>query len=147
MLREGATSVQEAQTSAANLKIAQAQLENLQSQMRQNQSTLRGEEAKLSYTKIYAPMDGTIISLDASVGQTVNAVQQTPIIMRIADLTRMTVFVRVPEADVPRLAIGMQVYFSTLGYPNERWDAHLRQILPAPVNSRNSGGIWSCACT
>lgn len=143
MLADGATSLQEAQTSAANLQVAQAQLESLQAQMRQSTSTLKGDEAKLGYTKIFAPMDGTVISLDASVGQTVNAVQQTPVIMRIADLTRMTVLARVSEADVPRLNSGMPVYFSTLGYPNDRWVAQVRQILPAPMNSVSSASNGS----
>ncbi|RYC47926.1 efflux RND transporter periplasmic adaptor subunit [Pectobacterium zantedeschiae] len=138
MLIEGATSEQDVQSSEANLRIAQAQLESLQAQVRQTESTLKGDKVKLGYTQIYAPIAGTVVSLQARPGQTLNAVQQTPVIMRIADLTKMTVSVRVSEADIPRLRIGMPVYFSVLGYPKERWEAKLQQIMPAPQGSQDS---------
>ncbi|WCG84544.1 efflux RND transporter periplasmic adaptor subunit [Pectobacterium sp. A5351] len=138
MWAEGAASEQEVQISEANLRVAQAQLESLQAQIRQTESTLKGDEVKLGYTQIYAPIAGTVVSLQARPGQTLNAVQQTPVIMRIADLTKMTVSIRVSEADIPRLRIGMPVYFSVLGYPKARWTAKLQQIMPAPQGSQDS---------
>ncbi|MER3384589.1 efflux RND transporter periplasmic adaptor subunit [Pectobacterium aroidearum] len=138
MWMEGAASEQDMQISEANLRVAQAQLESLQAQIRQTESTLKGDKVKLGYTQIYAPIAGTVVSLQARPGQTLNAVQQTPVIMRIADLTKMTVSVRVSEADIPRLRIGMPVYFSVLGYPKARWTARLQQIMPAPQGSQDN---------
>ena len=75
--------------------------------------------------------------IDKKEGQTLNANQQTPIILRIADLTTMTVEAGVSEADVTKLRVGMDVYFTTLGGGGRRWNGNLRQILPTPVITNN----------
>jgi macrolide-specific efflux system membrane fusion protein len=132
LLRANATSQEAYQSADAALRIAEAQIESLKAQLVQTQSTLKGNEANLGYTKIYAPMDGTVVSMTARQGQTLNANQQAPIILRIADLETMTVTTQVSEADIGKLALGMEVYFTTLGQPNRRWYGKLRQILPTP---------------
>ena len=101
------------------------------------ESTLRGDEANLGYTKIYAPIAGTVVSQAAKQGQTLNANQQAPIVMRIADLSTMTVQAQVSEADVPKLRVGMDVYFTTLGGDNRRFYGKLRQIPPTPTVVNN----------
>ena len=68
-----------------------AQIDVLKAQAEQTRSSLRGDEANLNYTKIYAPMSGTVVSQSAKQGQTLNANQQAPIVLRIADLSTMTV--------------------------------------------------------
>ena len=105
--------------------------------MQQTESTLRGDEANLGYTKIYAPIAGTVVSQAAKQGQTLNANQQAPIVMRIADLSTMTVQAQVSEADVPKLHVGMDVYFTTLGGDNRRYYGKLRQIPPTPTVVNN----------
>ena len=132
LMREQATTRDALQTAEANLASAKAQIDMLKAQIQQASSTLRGDEANLSYTKIYAPMSGTVVSQNAKQGQTLNANQQAPIIVRIADLSTMTVQSQVSEADVTRLAVGMDVYFTTLGEPDRRWHGTLRQINPTP---------------
>ena len=89
------------------------------------------------YTKIYAPIAGTVVSQAAKQGQTLNANQQAPIVMRIADLATMTVQAQVSEADVPKLRVGMDVYFTTLGGDNRRYYGKLRQIPPTPTVVNN----------
>jgi membrane fusion protein, macrolide-specific efflux system len=93
---------------------------------------LRGDEANLNYTKIYAPMAGTVVSENARQGQTLNANQQAPIVVRVADLSTMTVQSQVSEADVSKLRVGQDVYFTTLGNQAKRWYGKLRQINPTP---------------
>jgi macrolide-specific efflux system membrane fusion protein len=44
----------------------------------------------------------------------------------------MTVLTQVSEADVPRLKLGMDAYFTTLGDQNQRWHGRLLQIQPTP---------------
>jgi len=44
----------------------------------------------------------------------------------------MTVWAQVAEADVPRITAGMPVYFTTLGMPEKRFTATVRQVLPTP---------------
>lgn len=127
-----ATSVDALQQAAAAEKTAKAQIAALRAQIEQSQSTLKADEANLRYAKIFAPIAGTVVTLTAREGQTLVSSQQAPIILRIADLGTMTVSTQVSEADVPKVALGMPVYFNTLGQPDRRWEGTVRQILPTP---------------
>lgn len=137
MNRENATTADALQSAAAARQSAAAQVNAIKAQMQQTDSTLRGDEASLGYTKIYAPIAGTVVSQSAKLGQTLNANQQAPIVMRIADLSTMTVQAQVSEADVPKLKVGMDVYFTTLGGDNRRFYGKLRQIPPTPTVVNN----------
>ena len=132
LMRENATTQDALDTAAAALRSSEAQIGVLKAQMEQTRSSLRGNEANLNYTKIYAPMAGTVVSQSAKQGQTLNANQSAPIVVRIADLSVMTVQSQVSEADVPKLKVGQDVYFTTLGSQTKRWTGKLRQINPTP---------------
>lgn len=132
MDREGSTRTEDVQTAQANVKVAAARVDNLRAQIDQTASSLRGDEAQLGFTSIYAPIAGTIVSVDAKEGQTLNATYQTPTILRIANLGRMTVWTEVSEADVRRVKPGMTARFTTLGDEEKSWTGAVRQILPAP---------------
>lgn len=127
-----AISQAEHQAARADLKIATARLDQLRAQISRAESTLEGDLATLKFTKIYAPMNGTIVSQTAVVGQTLNANQTTPTILRIADLSVMTVEADVSEADVLRVRAGQEAYFTTLGDSSRRWRTTVRQVLPEP---------------
>ena len=137
MMKDNATTQDALQTAQAALGSARAQINVLKAQIEQTQSTLRGDQASLSYTKIYAPMSGTVVAQSAKQGQTLNANQQAPLIVRIADLSTMTVQSQVSEADVSSLRPGMPVYFTTLGDAGKRWYGTLRQINPTPETVNN----------
>ena len=137
LMKDNATTQDALQTAEAGLRSARAQIDVLRAQIEQTQSTLRGDQANLSYTKIYAPMSGTVVAQSAKQGQTLNANQQAPVIVRIADLTTMTVQSQVSEADVASLKAGMPVYFMTLGDAGKRWYGTLRQINPTPETVNN----------
>ncbi|MBJ7416469.1 MAG: efflux RND transporter periplasmic adaptor subunit [Niveispirillum sp.] len=132
LLAENATSEDTFQNAEKTLRAAEAAVKAVNAQIRQTNSTLRGDEANLGFTKIYAPMSGTVVSQNAKQGQTLNANQSAPIILRIADLSVMTVTTQVSEADVSRLRIGMPAYFTTLGRPDRRWRGTLAKINPTP---------------
>nr|WP_315429708.1 efflux RND transporter periplasmic adaptor subunit [uncultured Albidiferax sp.] len=132
MARDEATRLEDVQTAEATLASAAAKIDNLRAQIDQTQATLKADEARLGYTLIFAPMAGTVVSLEAREGQTLNATYQTPNILRIADLSAMTVWTEVSEADVRRVKPGMPVYFTTLGGDARRWQGRVRQVLPAP---------------
>lgn len=132
MLAANATSQDAFQSAQTALKAASAQVAQLRGQIAQIESTLKGDQANLGYTKIYAPMGGTVVSQIARQGQTLNSSQQAPIIVRVADLKTMTVWTQVSEADVTKLKLGQSVYFTTLGQPDRRRTSTLRQILPTP---------------
>lgn len=132
LIRLDATSQEQVESAEATLRSASAQIEAIKAQIRQTESALKGEEADLNYTRIYAPMSGTVVQQLANQGQTLNANQTAPIIVQIADLSTMTVRTQVSEADIAQLEVGMPAYFSTLGQPQRRWEGTLRQILPTP---------------
>ena len=129
---EKATSEDAYQSALSSQRSAEAGLNSIKAQIEQTSSTLQGDQVTLGYTKIYAPIDGTVVSITTKQGQTLNANQQAPIILRVADLTTMTVWTQVSEADVPKLKIGMNAYFTILGTPEKRWRGKLKQILPTP---------------
>jgi macrolide-specific efflux system membrane fusion protein len=131
LFAERATSEESLQSAEAQVEITAAQIEALQAQIAQTEASLKEDQANLEYTKIYAPMNGTVVSQSAKQGQTLNANQQAPVILQIADLSSMTVKTQVSEADIGKLKVGMPVYFTTLGQ-QKRWEATLRQILPTP---------------
>jgi len=132
LLADRATSQDAYDSAETARKSLVAQIGVLDAQIQQGESTLRSDQANLGYTKIYAPMTGTVVDISARQGQTLNANQQAPIILRIADLDTMTVKTQVSEADVSKLNIGMSAYFTTLGKPDKRREGRLRQILPTP---------------
>jgi len=127
-----ATREEDVQTAYAQVQATQARIDMYQAQIHQAKATLRSDEAELGYTRIYAPMSGTVVAVDAREGQTLNAQQQTPLILRIAKLSPMTVWAQVSEADIGRVKPGMPAYFTTLAGEQRRWSGTVRQILPVP---------------
>ena len=139
----GATREEDVQTARAEVRATQARIDMFQAQIRQAQASLRSDEAELGYTRIFAPMDGTVVALDAREGQTLNAQQQTPLILRIAKLSPMTVWAQVSEADIGKVKPGMSAYFTTLAGGKRRWTSQVRQILPIPpkpLDQTSQGG-------
>ncbi|MDO8907771.1 MAG: efflux RND transporter periplasmic adaptor subunit [Pseudohongiella sp.] len=137
LMAANATSQQDFDTATANLANAQASFTQLQKQIDQSRSSLSQEETQLEYTRINAPMTGTVVSIEMNEGRTLNANQQAPTILRIADLSTMTVETSISEADIGNIKVGMDIYFTTLSGGNRRWFGKLRQILPTPVITNN----------
>jgi macrolide-specific efflux system membrane fusion protein len=133
LLRTNATSKDAAEAAAATVKITEARIASFDAQIKQTEATLKGDEANLGYTQIHAPMAGTVVDQIAYEGQTLNASQTAPIVVRIADLDTMTVWAQVAEADIPRIQDGMAVYFTTLGMPDRRFEAKVAQVYPTPT--------------
>ena len=143
LVKGGATRDEDVQIALAEVRTTQARTDMFQAQIRQAQASLRSDEAELGYTRIFAPMSGTVVAIDAREGQTLNAQQQTPLILRIAKLSPMTVWAEVSEADIGHVKPGMPAYFTTLSGGNRRWNSTVRQILPVPpkpLNEASQGG-------
>jgi len=127
-----AVSQQVLQESESQAAVEKAQVDSIVAQIQETESNLQGSRTSLGFTKIYAPMAGTVTTMPAREGQTLNANQTAPIILQVANLDTMTVRAQVAEADVTRLKEGMAVYFTTLGNTERRWQGKVRQILPSP---------------
>ena len=111
---------------------AQKDVAALAAQIRGAQIAADTARVNLGFTKVTAPIDGTVVAIVAPEGQTVNAVQAVPTIVKLADLSTMTVKAQISEADVTRVHSGQKVYFTTLGNPDHRFEASLRAVEPVP---------------
>ncbi|KQW68590.1 efflux RND transporter periplasmic adaptor subunit [Methylibium sp. Root1272] len=137
LMKDDATTTESLQQAEATSRAAKAQIDAIKATIEQTESTLRADEANLNYAKIYAPLAGTVVSVTARQGQTLNANQSAPTILRIADLSTMTVQTQVSEADVSKLRQDMTVYFTTLGSQGRRWYGTLRKVEPTPTVTNN----------
>lgn len=132
LVKRGLIAASEADIARAAYNTTFAEFDSLSSQIKQAEAVIATARANLGYTKITAPMEGKVVSITTLEGQTVNANQQAPILLRIADLNTMAVWAQVSEADVVRVKVGQDVYFTVLGQPERRRYGKVRQILPAP---------------
>jgi macrolide-specific efflux system membrane fusion protein len=128
--------------STADVESAQAQLEStrydivaLEAQIKKAVIAVDTARANLGYTRINAPIDGAVISIDTEEGQTVVSTQSATTIITLATLDTMTVKAKISEADVTRVKPGLQTYFTLLGDADTRYYGTLRAIEPGPVTS------------
>ncbi|HEU5396612.1 MAG TPA: efflux RND transporter periplasmic adaptor subunit [Verrucomicrobiae bacterium] len=102
------------------------------------EASLSNAMANLGYCKIYSPVDGTVISRNVEVGQTVAASLSAPILFQIAnDLTKMQIDSSVAEADVGGVEEGQPVEFSVDAYPYRTFHGTVTQVRNAPTTANN----------
>lgn len=95
----------------------------------QARANLNTSMTNLGYTKIIAPVDGTIISRDIDVGQPVAASFQAPELFTIAqDLKKMQIEVNVSEADIGKVKAGQDVEYTLDGYPDSTFHGKVTQV-------------------
>ena len=131
LFAQGLIAASDRDVTKAAFDVATADVASLAAQMKQAGAAVETAKANLGYTKITAPMAGEVVSITTLEGQTVNASQQAPNILRVADIGTMTVSAQVSEADIVRVKLGQDVYFTVLG-GRRRWNSKVRQILPTP---------------
>ncbi len=124
-------SASERDITRAAYDVAFADVASLSAQMKEASAAVNTAKANLGYTNITAPMGGEIVSISLLEGQTLNANQSAPNILRIADIDTVTVWAQVSEADIVRVKPGQDVYFTILG-DSLRWTGKIRQVLPTP---------------
>ena len=128
--KEDATSKQSLESAEDALAGAKASVTELKSSIRQTQIAINTAEADLGYTRITAPMDGTVVAIPVEEGQTVNANQTTPTIVQVADLSTMLNKMQIAEGDVNKVKAGMKLTFTTLSQPDNVREATLESIDP-----------------
>jgi macrolide-specific efflux system membrane fusion protein len=132
MLAKDASSRQDYEAAEASLHSVQAQIAAIDAEIKQAGIAVDTARVNLGYTRITAPMDGTVVAVVAKEGQTLNANQQAPTIIKLAQLDTLTIKAQISEADVIRVKPGQEVYFTILGEPDKRIHAKLRTVEPAP---------------
>lgn len=125
-------------TAQANADVAVAAVAAAKGRVAQTRAAWNQARVNLDYATITSPINGVVISRDVDVGQTVTASLQTPTLFVLAeDLRKMQVDTSVAEADVGKLAAGMNAYFTVDAFPNERFEGKVRQIRNAATTVQN----------
>ncbi|MGN6827641.1 efflux RND transporter periplasmic adaptor subunit [Paucibacter sp. M5-1] len=131
----------------ATLSTTTAEIAAQQAQIAQARVAEDTAKVNLGYTRVTAPMDGVVVAVVTEQGQTVNANQSAPTIIKLARLDTMTVKAQISEADVPKVKPGMPVYFSLLGEPDRRIEVKLRAVEPGPTTLASETSATSSAST
>ncbi|WP_324038746.1 efflux RND transporter periplasmic adaptor subunit [Aeromonas caviae] len=132
IVARGLGSTADHDSAKATLDETLADIRALNAQRVQAEIAVDTARVNLGYTRILAPLSGTVVAMPVEEGQTLNASQSTPTLLKIAQLDTMTVEARISEADVINVRAGMPVYFTILGNSQRRFEGSLRAIEPAP---------------
>ena len=126
------------ETAEAELDAENAQYDVAVAELEQARAVLETAALDLSHTDIFSPVDGTVLTREVDVGQTVSARMETPILFTIAhDLREMEAHLDVNEADIGRIALGQPATFYVNAYPNLRFDAEVVGIRSSPKVTQN----------
>lgn len=138
MFTQNAASRQDVESAEADMQIQLAQLASMEAQIHQQQIRVDTAKTNLGFTRIQAPVSGTVLSVSTQEGQTIVSSYEIPVILQIADLSTMTIRAQIPEADITRLHVGMPVCFTTLGIASQPYCSTLNALEPAPEKINNA---------
>lgn len=125
-------------TSETNYLSAQAQIKASGAQVEQSRAALTLAQTNLHYSRIVSPVNGTVISRNIDVGQTVAASFQTPTLFTIAqDLTKMQIKTSIDEADIGRIQLNQPVTFTVDAYSEITFKGNVSEIRNAPTTVQN----------
>lgn len=141
LLEQKHVSQEEVESAEAEMLVDKAELEALKAQQAGAEVTVSTAKIELERTKITAPIDGTVVAIVAEQGQTVNATQSAPTIVKLANLDQMVVKAEISEADVVHVRPGQEVVFTILGEPDSEFTATVRDVEPAPSEIETSDTI------
>ena len=130
LIKANSTSQQNLENARDAYATAKANVNEMESLIRQTQIAINTDETNLGYTKIRAPLNGTIVSVPVEEGQTVNANQTTPTIVQIANLNDMEIDIEISEGDITKVKPGMKIDYTILSEPNTVFHARLDSIDP-----------------
>ena len=129
------------ESGAADVDVLQADLTALAAQKSSADVTVAQAKIGLERTTITAPIAGTVVAIVVEEGQTVNATNNAPTIVKLANLAQMVVKAEVSEADVVSVKAGQKASFTILGAPDDKFDAVVSALEPAPSQIKDSDTI------
>jgi HlyD family secretion protein len=132
------SAVAQREATKAQLEVAKSQIESAKAQVDHSKAALKLAETNLRYTTIRSPVNGTVISRNVDVGQTVAASLQAPTLFTIAkDLTQMQVDTNFSEADIGRIEKEQEATFNVDAYPERTFRGRVSEIRNAPLTVQN----------
>ena len=138
MLKSDASAKADFEAAEASLAQAKADVNVVEQQIKQAEIKVDTAKINVGYTKIEAPIDGTVIAIVTDEGQTVVSNQTATTILKLATMDTMTVKAEISEADVIKIKPGMEVEFTILGDPKRVFKSTLKKIAPAPQSASSS---------
>jgi len=138
LVKTGAVSADAFENAKSAFEQARAQVTYDKASIEQRQAALDAAQVNLDYTDITSPVDGTVVSRNITIGQTVAASFQTPTLFLIAsDLTRMQVDTNVSEGDIGGIQLNDKALFSVDAFPNRTFEGTVTQIRQSPQTVQN----------
>ena len=138
LLAQRATSGDSYDVAVNMLNQARAQVALDQAAIVQRLAVSSAAQVNLGYTNIVSPVDGTVVSRNVTMGQTVAASFQTPTLFLIAtDLSKMQVDTSVSESDVGSVRLGNKAQFTVEAFPSHTFDGTVTQVRQAPQTVQN----------
>lgn len=138
MFAKDASAKADYDSAEANVATTRAQVGAVSAQIEQGKISVDTARVNLGYTKIVAPMNGKVVAIVTQEGTTVNANQAAPTIIRLADLSTVTVKAQISEADVINVKKGQHLYFTILGDADKKYEATLREVESADTVSSDA---------
>ena len=146
LFSKNATSKQEFESAKNTFSANSAKIKELEAQIKQTNIELSTAKINLGYTKITAPRDGTVVSVQVEEGQTVNANQTTPTIVNIADLSHVKMKMQIAEGDITKIKVGTPVEYSILSEPTKKFQTTVSSIDPG-LTTLSDGSYSSSSST
>jgi len=112
------------------VNIAKANLEDTTAQLKQ-------QETRLTYTRIYSPINGLISDVTAQEGETIVAGLQVANLVTVLDPTLLEMWIYVDETDIGRVKVRQQVDYYVDTYPDKLFHGGIEKIYPQPVVKDN----------
>jgi HlyD family secretion protein len=138
LLGQGIVSQDTVDSDKSAYQQASAQVKLDQATILQRRAALEAAQVNLDYTNIVSPVDGTVVSRNVNVGQTVAASFQTPTLFLIAqDLTKMQVDTNVSESDIGGVRVGQKTVFTVEAFPKKTFLGRVSQVREAPITVQN----------
>ncbi len=131
------------QMEAADAKLARlqeeyrTQSEVMQAQVEEIEAQLKVLDIRLSYTRIYAPIDGVVSDITIQEGETIVTGLQVANLVTVLDPTRLELWIYVDETDVGRVTVGQPVEYYVDTYPDRLFHGTVDKIYHQPIVKDN----------
>lgn len=129
----GLLTTQDLEAAEAQLAVAEANVKASEASRAQAKIAVEAARIALERTRILAPADGTVVAITVREGQSINANQSSPTLVKIADLDTMVIKAEISEADIVHVRPGQKASFTLAGDPGRIYRASLRALEPAPA--------------
>lgn len=131
LYQQKSASLNDLESAQNTLATARASVDQSKAQIRSAEISVNDAQVNVGYTKITSPIDGVIVSIPVSEGQTANSNQTSPTIVQVADLSKVLIKLEISEGDIAQVHENQKVTFSTLAAPNRIYEGKIGSVDPA----------------